>query len=144
MAADLDCRGIRAEDRSVRLAAPKETETMKFLMTYTQKPDAPPPTPEKMAAIGAFTEKNMKSGVVVMTGGLVRPSRGIQIRCEQGKVSVTDGPFAETKELIDGFALLQVGSKEEAVRVASEFMQVAGDGTGEILQVFDGGGPPPK
>ena len=117
---------------------------MKFLMTYTQDPNLPPPTPEKMAEIGAFTEKNIKSGVVVMTGGLVRPSKGIQIRCESGRVSVTDGPFAETKELIDGFALVEVGSKEEAVRVATEFMQLAGDGTGEILQVFDQGGPPPK
>ena len=82
---------------------------------------------EKMAAIGAFSEKNVKSGVVVMTGGLVRPSRGIQLRCEQGKVSVTDGPFAETKELIDGFALVEVASREEAIRVSSEFMQIAGD-----------------
>jgi hypothetical protein len=117
---------------------------MKFLMTYAQKPDAPPPTPAQMAAIGAFTEKNVKSGVVIMTGGLVRPSRGIQISAEGGKISVTDGPFAETKELIDGFALIQVGSKEEAIAVASEFLGVAGDGTGEILQVFDPGGPPPR
>lgn len=117
---------------------------MKFLMTYTQRPDAPPPTPEHMAAIGAFTEKNIKAGVVVMTGGLVRPSRGIQLRCERGKVSVTDGPYAETKDLIDGFALVEVGSRDEAIRIASEFMQLAGDGVGEILQVFDGGGPPPS
>lgn len=116
---------------------------MKFLMTYAQNPDAPPPEPAQMAAIGAYTERMMKAGTVVMTGGLVRPSRGIQIRCESGKVSVTDGPFAETKELIDGFALVQVGSKEEAIALASEFMQLAGDGTGEILQVFDPGGPPP-
>jgi hypothetical protein len=119
--------------------------TMKFLMTYAQNPNLPPPAPEKMAQIAAFSEKNIRSGVVVMTGGLVRPSRGIQIRCEGGKVSVTDGPFAETKELIDGFALVQVPSREEAIRVASEFMQIAGDGTGEILQVFDGGeAPPPR
>ena len=117
---------------------------MKFLMTYTQNPDAPPPTPEHMAAIGAFAERNLKSGVLVMTGGLVRPSRGIQLRCERGKVSVTDGPFAETKELIDGFALVEVASKDDAIRLAGEFMQLAGDGTGEILQVFDGGGPPPR
>ncbi|MDB4957925.1 MAG: YCII-related protein [Myxococcales bacterium] len=117
---------------------------MKFLMTYTQRPDAPPPTPEKMAAIGALTEKNIKSGVVVMTGGLVRPTRGIQITCERGKVSVTDGPFAETKELIDGFALVDVASKAAAIAVATEFMQLAGDGVGEILQVFDQGGPPPR
>jgi hypothetical protein len=115
---------------------------MKFLMTYSQSPNAPAPTPEHMAAIGAFSEKMIKSGVVIMTGGLVRPSRGIQLRCDGGKVSVTDGPFAETKELIDGFALVEVRSKDEAIRVASEFMQIAGDGTGEVLQVFDQGGPP--
>jgi hypothetical protein len=117
---------------------------MKFLMTYTQRPDAPPPTPEQMAAIGAFSEKNIKSGVVVMTGGLVRPTKGIQLTCDRGKVSVTDGPFAETKELIDGFALVEVASRAEAIAVASEFMQLAGDGTGEILQVFDPGLPPPR
>jgi hypothetical protein len=112
---------------------------MKFLMTYAQKPDLPPPTPEKMAAIGAFAERSMKSGVLVMTGGLVRPSHGIHMRCEDGKVSVTDGPFAETKELIDGFALVKVDSQEHALAVASEFMQIAGDGTAEILRVFDPG-----
>jgi hypothetical protein len=96
-----------------------------------------------MAAIGAFAERNIKAGIVVMTGGLVRPSHGIQLQCERGKVSVTDGPFAETKELIDGFALVEVASREEAIRVATEFMQLAGDGNGEILQVFDPGPPPP-
>jgi hypothetical protein len=113
---------------------------MKFLMTYEQNPDAPPPTPEKMAQIGAYTRKMMQSGVVVMTGGLVRPQHGIHIRCEKGKTSVIDGPFAETKELIDGFALVEVKSKDEAIALAAEFMGIAGDGTGEILQVFDPGG----
>jgi hypothetical protein len=116
---------------------------MKFLMTYTQSPNLPPPTPEKMAAIGAYAEKNMKAGILLMTGGLVRPSRGIQLRCEGGQCSVTDGPFAETKELIDGFALVKVGSKQEAIALASEFMQLAGDGTGEVLQVFDQADEPP-
>jgi hypothetical protein len=110
---------------------------MRFLLTYQQSPDVPPPTPEKMAAIGAYTQKNIAAGIMVMTGGLVRPTQGTQIRCVRGKVSVTDGPFAETKELIDGFALVQVGSKAEALALATEFMQLAGDGSGEILQVFD-------
>jgi hypothetical protein len=112
---------------------------MKFLMTYMQKPNQPPPTPEKMRAIGEFTQKHMAAGTVVMTGGLVRPSKGIQMRCEGGKVSVTDGPFAESKELIDGFALVNVKSKEHALEVAGEFMRVAGDGDAEILRVFDPG-----
>ncbi|HVV88213.1 MAG TPA: YciI family protein [Kofleriaceae bacterium] len=117
---------------------------MKFLMTYQQRPDLPPPTAEKMRAIGAYTEQQLKSGVLLMTGGLVRPSSGIQLRCEGGKTTVTDGPFAETKELIDGFALVEVPSREEAIALACEFMNLAGDGTGEILQVFDPGGPPPS
>ncbi|HEY5945016.1 MAG TPA: YciI family protein [Kofleriaceae bacterium] len=113
---------------------------MKFLMTYAANPKAGPPTAEHMAAIQKFTEENVKKGIVLMTGGLVRPSRGIQLSCEAGKTRVIDGPFAETKELIDGFALVDVPSREDAIRVASEFMAVAGDGTGEILQVFDAGG----
>ncbi|CAN5481386.1 YciI family protein [soil metagenome] len=115
---------------------------MKFLMTYAANPNAAPPTPEQMAKIGAYSEKNIKAGIVVLTGGLIRPTRGIQIRCTAGNVTVTDGPFAETKELIDGFALIEVASKDEAIKVASDFMQIAGDGTGEILQVFEGGPPP--
>jgi hypothetical protein len=117
---------------------------MKFLMTYAQSPDAPPPTPAKMAELGAFTERNVKSGKVVMTGGLVRPSRGIRLANEGGKVSVTDGPYAETKELIDGFALVEVSDQAEAIAIATEFMQVAGDGTGEILRVFDAPTGPPR
>ena len=116
---------------------------MKFLMTYVPSPDAPPPTAESMARIVAYTEENVKKGIVLMTGGLVRPSRGIQVKCEAGKTRVIDGPFAETKELIDGFALIEAASKEEAIRIAGEFMAIAGDGSGEILQVFDPGPAPP-
>lgn len=118
---------------------------MKFLMTFTGAPDAPPPGPETLAALGKFTHEMVSTGVVIMTGGLVRPTKGLQIRCEGGKVTVMDGPFAETKELIDGFALIEAASKEEAIGHATAFMAIAGDGQGEILQVFEapvGGGPP--
>jgi hypothetical protein len=115
---------------------------MKFLMTYEQNPDLPPPTPQKMAEIGAYTRRNIEAGIVLMTGGLVRPTRGIKMRCEDGKVSITDGPFAESKELIDGYALIQADSREHAIAIATEFMQLAGDGNGEILQVYDPPGMP--
>ena len=118
---------------------------MKFLMTYQQNPNLPPPTEDKMKAIGELTVRNMKSGKLVMTGGLVRPQNGIQVKCVKGKFSHTDGPFAETKELIDGFALVDVKSKEEALAMCAEFMGIAGDGAGELLQVFDmGEGQPTK
>jgi hypothetical protein len=94
-----------------------------------------------MGAIGKFSMEMMQSGVLLMTGGLVRPTKGTQLAQAGGRFSVTDGPFAETKELIDGFALIQVASREEAIDIARRFMSVAGDGTGEILQVFDPGEP---
>ena len=115
---------------------------MRFLMTYQSKPGSPPPTIAHMQKIGAYTEKMMKSGVVVMTGGLVRPTTGSRVRMSSGKFSVTDAPLPETKELIDGFALIEVKSKEEAVEMARSFMEVAGDGDGEILRVFEPGGIP--
>jgi hypothetical protein len=109
---------------------------MKFLMTYTGDPNSPP-TPAKMAAIGQFAQEMTQAGVLIMTGGLVRPTKGTQVQMAAGKFTVTDGPFPETKELIDGFALIRVRSREEAIEQARRFMSVAGDGTGEILQIFD-------
>src|SRR5882672_12364642 len=109
---------------------------MKFLMTYAQTSKTPP-TPEHMAAIGKFSQDMAASGVLLMTGGLQRPTRGTQLKLTGGKFTATDGPFAETKELIDGFALIQARSREDAIEHARRFMSIAGDGEGEILQVFD-------
>jgi hypothetical protein len=112
---------------------------MKFLMTYTASPRSAPPTPEHMAEIGKFSEEMAKSGALLMTGGLVRPSKGTQLRMAGGKFTVKDGPYAESKELIDGFALVQTKSKQEAIDLAERFMRIAGEGDGEILQVFEQG-----
>jgi hypothetical protein len=108
---------------------------MKFLMTYHGADQQP--TPDTLAELGKFTEEMVRSGVVIMTGGLVRPSKGTKISYAGGKYTVTDGPFPETKELIDGFALIRVSSLDEALAVSKRFMAIAGDGEGEILQVFD-------
>ncbi|HEX4341174.1 MAG TPA: YciI family protein [Polyangiaceae bacterium] len=115
---------------------------MKFLMTY-EGTDRSPPTPARMAAIAEFSDEMAKSGILLMTGGLQRPTKGTHVKQSGDAFSVTDGPFAETKELIDGFALIRVGSKEQALDVARRFMQIAGDGVGEILQVFDAADIPP-
>jgi hypothetical protein len=114
---------------------------MKFLMTYAQK-STTPPTPEQMAAIGKLTQEMAAAGVLLMTGGLQRPTKGTRVRLADGKFTATDGPFAETKELIDGFALVQAKSREEAIELARRFMSVAGEGDGEILQVYDPGDQP--
>ena len=109
---------------------------MKFLLTYTATNTAPP-TPEKMAAIGQFSQEMAAKGILLMTGGLERPTKGTHVKLSGDAFSITDGPFAETKEVIDGFALVRASSRQEAVELAERFMRIAGEGVGEILQVFD-------
>ena len=110
---------------------------MKFLMIARSVPGAPPPTPAQMAEIGQFTAEMVKSGAVVLTGGMVRPTTGIQIQNAAGKISITDGPFAETKELIDGFAIVEVKSKEEAIAHRDPLHEDRRRGQGEILRIFE-------
>jgi len=66
----------------------------------------------------------MKDGVLVQTGGLAPSKEGVRIRLAAGKVTVVDGPFIESKEVIGGWAILETRSKEEAVRIGTEFMEL--------------------
>jgi hypothetical protein len=93
-----------------------------------------PPTPEMMAEMGAFIGEAVQAGVVVATGAL--QPKGTRLRLSSGKFSVTDGPFIELKELLAGFAVIQVQSLEEAIEWAKRFRKIVGDGESEIVQVF--------
>jgi len=77
-----------------------------------------------------------KAGVLLATGGL--GPNPTQVISSGGKVTITDGPFAEAKEAVVGFALVEAKSKEEAIEFSRRFWQVAGDGAGEIYEVFGG------
>jgi hypothetical protein len=109
---------------------------MQYLMIYTPDSDAPP-TPEMMAELGRFSVEAIQSGVLVATGGMFPSSMGARVRLSGGKFSVTDGPFPEAKEVMGGWAIVQVGSKEEAIEQARRFMRIVGDGEGEIRQLSD-------
>jgi hypothetical protein len=98
-----------------------------------------------MEAMGKFVEKSLKDGVLVDTGGL-RPSKeGFRVRLGSGKIVVLDGPFTETKEVIGGWAILNTDSKAEAVRIATEFMELhrrywpGFEGESEVRPMFDTG-----
>lgn len=104
-----------------------------------------PPKPELIAAIGKLSEDMVKAGVLLETGGLLPSSRGARVRASGGKVFVTDGPFAETKELVGGYAIVQAKSREEAVELGKQFMEVhtrvlgsSYDGECEVRQLLDG------
>jgi len=109
---------------------------MRFLSIYKTAETGVPPTPEYMATMQRLVEEGMKSGWLIATEGCLPSARGARVRSSGGKLTVTDGPFTETKELIAGFALLEASSKEEAIRLTREFLKVAGDGECELRQIF--------
>lgn len=101
------------------------------------------PPPALMEAMGEFVQKSSREGTLVDSGGLAPSKDGFRIRLDGGKITVTDGPFPESKEVIGGWAILEAGSKEEAVRVATEFMELhrkhwpGFEGESEVRQMFD-------
>jgi hypothetical protein len=111
---------------------------MRFLCIY--KPAAAegvPPSQEHMRAMGQLIEEMTKAGVLLGTEGCQPSAKGARVRREGGKVRVIDGPFAEAKEIIGGFALITVRSKDEAIMWAKRFLDVAGDGESEIRQLHE-------
>ena len=96
-----------------------------------------------MAALAQLGEEATRAGAMVETGGLLPSAMGARVRLSAGNLLVTDGPFAETKELIGGYAVYDVKSKQEAIEWTSRFMQLHKDhwpgweGESEIRQIFD-------
>jgi hypothetical protein len=111
---------------------------MRFMMLYKpgRESDAPP-TESEMAAMGALIGDMAKSGVLVATDGLQPSSKGVRVRIDGKRFSITDGPFTESKELIAGFAIVQVKGKAEAVELAKRFLEVVGEGESEIRLMHD-------
>lgn len=96
-----------------------------------------PPTPELMEEMGKLMEESARAGVLLAAEGVHPSSRGARLSFSGGKRTVTDGPFAEAKELIAGFAVLQVESKDAAIEWATRFADVIGDVEIEVRQVIE-------
>src|SRR5688572_28284336 len=75
-------------------------------------------------AMDKFVGDNQKSGVLIDTGGLQRTANGVRVRLSNKKLTVTDGPFTETKEVVGGYALVEAKSKDEATEIAKQFMEL--------------------
>jgi hypothetical protein len=114
---------------------------MRFLSIYKSAETGLPPTAEEMARMGKLIEDGMKAGYLLGVEGCLPSAMGARVRRTNGKLTVTDGPFTESNEVIGGFALLQAGSKEEALALVKQFLDVAGDGECEVRQIFEAGQP---
>jgi hypothetical protein len=106
-----------------------------------------PPNPELLAKMGPFIDEISKAGVLLSTAGLQPSSKGARVRLSAGRVTVIDGPFAETKELVASYALLETKSMADAIMWTTRFLQVLGEGECEIRPLFEPGdfaecGPP--
>jgi hypothetical protein len=123
---------------------------MKYL-TFIRHPEsyrqAGPPA-ALMEAMGKFVQKSLQEGSLVDTGGLLPSKDAVRVRLAGGKVTVTDGPFTEAKEVIGGWAILEASSKAEAVRIATEFMELHRkywpefEGESEVRPMFEPGQGP--
>jgi hypothetical protein len=120
---------------------------MKYLtfIRHSEKYRESGPPQALMNAMGKFIEQTMKDGVLVDTGGLLPSKDGVRVRLANGTITVTDGPFVETKEVIGGWAILKTDSKAEALRIATEFMELhqkhwpGFEGESEVRPMFDPG-----
>jgi hypothetical protein len=110
---------------------------MRFLAIYKTAEKNTPPSTEEIAAMGKLIDEMTNAGVLLATEGCLPSFTGARVRRSNGRITVTDGPFTESKEIIGGFALIQVRSKEEAVEWTKRFLRVAGDGESEIRQIAE-------
>jgi hypothetical protein len=96
------------------------------------------------AAMGPFVEEQIKQGVIIDGAGLQPYAKAARVQLTRGKITVTDGPFAEVKEIVGGYALCECATREEAVALATKFMELhrihwpAFEGLSEVRQVESG------
>jgi hypothetical protein len=116
---------------------------MRFMMIVKHAENQGLPPQQLMDAITKLVEEEVKAGTMLGNGGLGPTAQGARVRLSGGKVTVTDGPFTETNEVIGGYAQFELKSKEAAVESAVRFMELhrkhwpGWEGETEVRQMFD-------
>ena len=97
---------------------------MRYLSVIRASEQQGAPPQALLDVMDTYVAKTLQEGTVVSTGGLAPSAAGIRVRIQKGRITVTDGPFAETKEVIGGYAVIAAKTREEAIRATKEFMQL--------------------
>ena len=84
------------------------------------------PSEQLMQDMGKLIEEMIRSGVLISTAGLRPTAEGVRVRLRGGKLSTTDGPFTETKEVIGGYAVLEASSMQDAIELTKRFLRIHG------------------
>lgn len=115
---------------------------MRFMTLVRHAENSGPPPPKFMEAMAKLSEEASKGGTMLEAGGLAPTAKSNRVRLAKGKVTVIDGPFAETREVVGGFAVFEVESKQEMIDATVRFMELHRDhwpgweGETEVRQVF--------
>jgi len=111
---------------------------MKFLGYHLGDPNAPigEPSPELYQQMGEFVEEATKAGVLLATGGVGPLSDAIKVQYHGGEFTVLDGPFAEAKELVGGWALMECRDKAEVIEWTKRYLALVGEGESTIRPVI--------
>ncbi len=115
---------------------------MRFMMLVKHAENQGPPPKELMEAIGKLAEEDSKTGKILSSGGLSPTAQSTRVRVAGGQLKVIDGPFTEAKEIVGGYAQMELNSKQEAIDGAIRFMELhrkhwpGWEGETEIRQIF--------
>ncbi len=116
---------------------------MRFMTMVKSAENAGPPPKALMDAMAKLGDESFKEGTMIEIGGLLPSAAGVRVRLADGKLTVTDGPFVESKEVVGGYAVIEVKSKKEAIEQTIRFMELhkehwpEWEGETEIRQIFD-------
>lgn len=110
---------------------------MRFLSIFKAVETGSPPSQAEMDEMAKLIEAGATEGWLLATEGCLPSATGARVRRADGAMIVSDGPFTESKELIGGFALIQAGSKDEAIDLIRRFLAVSSDSEVEIRQLYE-------
>ena len=109
---------------------------MRILSYTTLNPESvKPPTADEFEKMGAFINELRERGILVETGGAVGDMFEVHVARKDGKTTITDGPFTESKEVVGGYAVMDVADKEQALEITHRFLDLIGEGTCHIHEV---------
>lgn len=97
---------------------------MRYLSFIRANENQGVPPQSLIDAMGPFIDRSLKNGSLVQTGGLSRSPDGFRVRMSRGRITVTDGPFTESKEVIGGYALIEAPTRQAAIEATRAFMQL--------------------
>jgi hypothetical protein len=121
----------------------QEEPTMRYMSLIHARENQGQPPQALMDAMGKLIEDTAKKGTLVDTGGLAPAASAIRVRHEPGgKITVVDGPYSESKEMVGGYAVMEFASREEALQATKDFMELHAkywpefEGECEVRQIF--------